>query len=72
MVSLYLLPVQSKLNRGEVGKGTLSNAGEGDAEGVEEVEKVLYSAVPSPIGRSPASQERIIGLEFKLAAGYAT
>jgi hypothetical protein len=39
-----------KLNRGEVGKGTVPNAGEGDAEGVEEVEEVLYSAVLSPVG----------------------
>jgi hypothetical protein len=72
MVSLYLLPVQSKLNGGEVGKGTVSNAGEGDAEGVEEVEDVLYLAVLSPVGRSPASQERIIGPEFTLAAWYVT
>jgi hypothetical protein len=33
------------------GKGTVPNAGESDAEGVEEVEEVLYSAVLSPVGR---------------------
>ena len=59
-----------KLNRSEVGKGTVPNAGEGDAKGVEEVEEVLYSAVLSPIGQSPASPESIIGPEFTLAAGY--
>lgn len=72
MVSLYFLPVQSKLNIGEVGKRTVSNAGEGDTEGVEEVEEALYSAVLSPVGRSPASRERIIGPEFTLTAGYTT
>jgi hypothetical protein len=33
-----------RLHQGEVGKGTVPNAGEADANGVEEVEEVLYSA----------------------------
>jgi hypothetical protein len=61
-----------KLNQGEVGKWTVPNAGEGDVEGVEEVKEVLYSAVLSPFGRSPASRERVIGPEFTLATGYTT
>jgi hypothetical protein len=58
------------LDQGEVGKGTAPNAGGVDAEGVEEVEEVLHSAVLSLVGRTYCRLHGRELLDLRKTRGY--